>query len=63
MGNPSNPVQWFASLLALLPLCYAQGADFSIPSVYSDWDNENWILSTKYLLPGYFQSRAPMGNG
>lgn len=53
----------FAYLISLLPLCWSQDADFSIPSPYSQWDNENWILSTRDLLPGYYQSRAPMGNG
>ncbi|CAD0049285.1 unnamed protein product [Aureobasidium pullulans] len=50
-------------LLALLPYCSAQYADFSIPSTYTSWDNEAWELSTSSLIQGQYQSRAPMGNG
>lgn len=51
------------SLLAILPYCSAQYADFSIPSTYTNWDNEGWELSTDRLIQGQYQSRAPMGNG
>ncbi|KAH0024156.1 glycoside hydrolase family 65 protein, partial [Aureobasidium melanogenum] len=50
-------------LLAILPYCSAQYADFSIPSTYTNWDNEGWELSTDRLIQGQYQSRAPMGNG
>jgi trehalose/maltose hydrolase-like predicted phosphorylase len=41
----------------------AQGADFSIPSKYTTWDNENWALSTNELIQGQFQSRMNLANG
>lgn len=50
-------------LLAILPYCSAQYADFSIPSTYTNWDNAGWELSTDRLIQGQYQSRAPMGNG
>ncbi|KAL1305629.1 hypothetical protein AAFC00_007228 [Neodothiora populina] len=56
-------VLFLVGLAALFSPCEGQSADFSIPSTYSNWDNDNWVLSTRDLLPGYFQSRAPMGNG
>jgi len=39
------------------------GADFSVPSQFTNWDNDNWVLSTDQLIQGQYQSRAPMGNG
>ncbi|KAF2158132.1 carbohydrate-binding module family 32 protein [Myriangium duriaei CBS 260.36] len=50
------------SLTTLYRSCEAQ-SDFSIPSEYTSWDNDNWVLSTNQLLQGQFQSRAPIANG
>jgi hypothetical protein len=50
-------------LLAVLPYCSAQYADFSIPSTFTNWNNARWELSTDSLIQGQYQSRAPMGNG
>lgn len=56
-------------LRALVAGCFVsalgqqQGIDFSIPSEYTSWDNENWVLKTDQLIQGQYQSRAPMGNG
>lgn len=50
-------------LLALLPYCSAQNADFSIPSTFTDWDNNDWVLSSTKLIQGQYQARSPMGNG
>ena len=41
----------------------AQGADFSVPSRYTLWDNDNWVLTTNSLIQGQYQSRAPLANG
>ncbi|KAI5249768.1 hypothetical protein E4T43_00570 [Aureobasidium subglaciale] len=54
---------WLPGLLAVLPYCSAQYADFSIPSTFTTWDNDLWELKTDSLLQGQYQSRAPMGNG
>lgn len=49
--------------LAIAHVGLAQNADFSIPSKFTNWDNENWVLSTDQLIQAQYQSRAPMGNG
>lgn len=60
---------WHKALLAACVLSYSQtsaqqnGADFSVPSTYTNWDNDNWVLITDKLIQGQYQSRAPMGNG
>ena len=54
-----------ACILTILNAVLAQqnGVDFSIPSTFTNWDNDNWVLSTDQLIQGQYQSRAPMGNG
>ena len=52
-----------AGLLALATVVLGQGADFSIPSAYTDWDNKDWVLSTKELIQGQYQSRLGLANG
>ncbi|KAI9761924.1 MAG: hypothetical protein M4579_000707 [Chaenotheca gracillima] len=47
----------------LLPLVRAQGADFSVPSEYTQWDNEKWVLSTDQLIQAQYQSRLTLANG
>jgi len=60
---------WHKALLAACIVSYnptiaqQNGADFSVPSTYTNWDNDNWVLSTDQLIQGQYQSRAPMGNG
>ncbi|KAI9886287.1 MAG: hypothetical protein M1823_001896 [Watsoniomyces obsoletus] len=48
---------------ALLAVVRAQGGDFSIPSAYTGWDNDQWVLSTKELIQGQYQSRLGLANG
>ena len=41
----------------------AYGANFDIPSAYTDWDNNEWTLSTRELIQGQYQSRLSLANG
>ena len=41
----------------------AQVSDFSLPSTYTVWDNDNWILSTNKLIQAQYQSRLNLANG
>jgi len=60
---------WYSALLATSIVSFnsataqQNGADFSVPSQFTNWDNDNWVLSTDQLIQGQYQSRAPMGNG
>lgn len=60
---------WAVGLLACLVGRVAgqyfsgQGADFSIPSDYTEWDNEEWTLTTRELIQGQYQSRMSLANG
>ena len=50
-------------VVGLAALVQGQGADFSIPSAYTDWDNSQWVLSTNQLIQGQYQSRLGLANG
>ncbi|KAI9798879.1 MAG: hypothetical protein M1833_004382 [Piccolia ochrophora] len=54
-----------ATLLAVASTAgVVQGqADFSVPSDYTSWDNENWVLSTNELIQAQYQSRISLANG
>lgn len=52
-----------AALLLAAAGVRAQGADFQIPSAYTQWNNENWTLSTNELIQGQYQSRMGLANG
>ncbi|KAI9852623.1 MAG: hypothetical protein M1838_000071 [Thelocarpon superellum] len=52
-----------ALVLSLAGLVAGQAADFSIPSKFTRWDNENWTLSTDQLIQAQFQSRLNLANG
>ncbi|GAM86756.1 hypothetical protein ANO11243_047750 [Dothideomycetidae sp. 11243] len=51
------------TLTAIYQTATAQGADFSVPSEYTSWDNDNWVLTTNQLVQAQYQSRAPIANG
>ncbi|KAI9889158.1 MAG: hypothetical protein M1814_005749 [Vezdaea aestivalis] len=48
---------------ALAVLVHGQAANFNIPSTYTSWDNDNWVISTNALIQGQFQSRLNLANG
>ncbi|KAI9681218.1 MAG: hypothetical protein M1817_002500 [Caeruleum heppii] len=50
-------------LTGLAALVRSQGADFAVPSDFTAWDNENWVLSTNELIQGQYQSRLSLANG
>ncbi|KAI9843245.1 MAG: hypothetical protein M1837_006534 [Sclerophora amabilis] len=52
-----------ASCLLAARLVRAQGADFAVPSEYTNWNNEEWTLSTNRLIQGQYQSRLNLANG
>lgn len=51
----------FALLAAVHVRC--QGANFAVPSDFTNWDNKNWVLSTNELIQGQYQSRLNLANG
>ncbi|KAI9815415.1 MAG: hypothetical protein M1832_005485 [Thelocarpon impressellum] len=54
---------FLACTSALLAGVHAQGADFAVPSEFTVWDNEKWILSTNELVQAQYASRLHLANG